>query len=67
MKIRIVKCREPDDMNFGGWDMLAERADGSYSCFAEVRDFDLVLAFLNGTAPTLQMESVRSNLTMVRS
>jgi hypothetical protein len=47
MKIKIRKCTEPDDMNYGGWDMLVALPDGTYGCFGEVQDWDRVLSILN--------------------
>jgi hypothetical protein len=53
MKIKVVKCKEPTDLNFGGWDVLVRDEwiiPGSWACFYEAPTWDDVLALLNGTA-----------------
>lgn len=38
VRVRIVKCVEPTDLNFGGWDILVGR-DGDWACTLEVSDY----------------------------
>lgn len=58
MKFKIVKCMEPDDWNFGGWDVLVQLPDASYTCVAEVFSFDKVVSLFNdrenARRPTVQ-------------
>lgn len=37
---RVQRCTEPDDLNFGGWDVLLKLPDGSYTCVDEVTDLE---------------------------
>lgn len=50
-RLRIVRCQDPDDMNYLGWDVLVACPDGSYACIAECTHYRTVLALVNGRHP----------------
>lgn len=64
---KIVKCNVDDDLNFGGWDILVRRDDGSYSCFAEVTTFDRAVAIMNESAPTAILDRTRRMLAAIQA
>lgn len=66
MKIKVVKCTEPSDLNYGGWDMLVQderHIPGSWACFYEATTYDRALAILNRTAHPKVLDIAARNMS----
>lgn len=51
--VRVQRCTEPDDLNFGGWDVLAAMPDGTWACVGETMDTGQAYVMASAVIATL--------------
>jgi len=45
LQTSVVRCTEPTDANYGGWDVLVYLPDSTLACVAELRDYGEAVRF----------------------